>query len=104
MTERETLLCAAGRGAELSETIKGPGGEYLVEVQDDGRWTVDHIIDHNPDLYGSANMGNYPTREDAMYYARRYASGHSRPEFRAALPEHPLPDRKAAIAHTRAKQ
>lgn len=99
MTPSEARLAYAGRAWKLAATIKGPGGEYQVEVQDDGRWTVEHIIENGPYLFGTSDVGNYPTREDAMYYARRYASGHPRP---GEYTEHPLPDRKAAIAYTKA--
>ncbi len=95
MTPSEARLAYQGRAAELNVDIVGPKGEYRVELQDDGRWTVEQISNGPPvrmvNLIATNNMGSYETRKDAIYAAERYA-----------MP-HPLPDRRAAIAHTKAK-
>lgn len=88
-----------------AETIEGPKGEFLVEPQDDGQWAVIQL--HYPAAplpaprrwvngrtYSRSYMDVLPTLTQAFFCARR----------RAGLSEvdHPLPDRRAAIAHTKA--
>ena len=79
-------------------TLEGPGGKYRVELQDNARWAVEHLFNG---LAGTTFMDDHPTRAQALDYARRYAR---LPEFDTdPLPDHPLPDRRAAIAHTKAQ-
>lgn len=79
-------------------TIEGPKGEFRVEPQDDGRWAVIQLhYDLGHHMSSSSFVDAHPTLAQAMCYARRYAG---LPEFEP--PAQPLPDRRAAIAHTKA--
>lgn len=85
---------------------KGPGGCYRVEFQegDDAggadRWTVSQLLTAKSGARAEVRRADYPTREQAVEYARGYSRS-SEPEL---PPEHPLPNRRAAVAHTKALQ
>lgn len=89
----------------FGKTLEGPVGTYRVELQQDVgmgpcKWSVEHIlVDDRPNgPVGSNIVAVYPTKEEALGYAR-LASG-----LRGNLldtPALPLPDRRGLVAHSR---
>ncbi len=75
-------------------------GKYRVALQYDkatgtDRWIVDQLLIAKSGARAEVRRADYPSREQALEYARGYAN--------RSKSDHPLPNRRAAIAHTKAK-
>ena len=82
--------------------LEGPNGKFRISPQTDGRWSVDQICT-GPGLTGAFYLEDLPTRAEALTCARLYA-GLPESEKIIDTPDRlPMPDRRAAIAHTKAK-
>ena len=75
--------------------VDGPNGLFLIELQDDGQWSVAQVFEEKyrgrDYMQDSAGRMGWPTSDAAMWVAKGHAG------------LIPPPDRRGLVAHSRAK-
>ena len=84
-----------GNASILRGYVNGEGGTFLIELEDDDRWSVKQLFGDKSQIQGSEYMRDtagrfgWNTREEAIHVARDHAG------------LIPPPDRRGLVAHSR---